>query len=143
MAGRRQTRHERPARHFRDRPLHHRRFGPSFGTQCPDVDGDEQLVVTDVMLAESWFVLTRVYGLSRAAAVDQLIALVRKPNIETYPLDKDLVIEALLLCRPSGRFSIADALLWATARMRGEAVRTFDRRFPGDGIELLTPMGGV
>ena len=107
------------------------------------VDGDEQLVVTDVMLAESWFVLTRVYGLSRAAAVDQLIALVRKPNIETYPLDKDLVIEALLLCRPSGRFSIADALLWATARMRGEPVRTFDRRFPGDGIELLTPTGGV
>ena len=108
------------------------------------VDGDEQLVVTDVMLAESWFVLTRVYGLSRTAAVDQLIALVRKPNIETYPLDgKDLVIEALLLCRPSGRFSIADALLWATARMRGEPVRTFDRRFPGDGIELLTPTGGV
>ena len=22
-------------------------------------------------------------------------------------------------------------------------VRTFDRRFPGDGIELLTPTGGV
>ena len=107
------------------------------------VDGDEQSVVTDVMLAESWFVLTRVYGVPRESATDQLIALLRKPNLETYPLDKDLAIEALLLCRPSGRFSIADALLWATARMRGEPVRTFDRRFPGDGIELLTPAGGA
>ena len=103
------------------------------------VDGDEQLIVTDVMLAESWFVLTRVYELSRTAASDQLISLLRKPNVETYPLDKDLAIEALLLCRPSGRISIADALLWATARMRGEPVRTFDHRFPGDGIELLAP----
>ena len=107
------------------------------------VDGDEQLVVTDVMLAESWFVLTRVYELSRTGAIDQLIALLRKPNVETYPLDTALAIEALLLCRPSGRISIADALLWATARMRGEPVRTFDRRFPGDGIELLTPTVGA
>lgn len=107
------------------------------------VDGDEQLIVTDVVLAESWFVLTRVYELSRAAAIDQLISLLRKPNVATYPLDKALAIEALLLCRPSGRVSIADALLWATARMRGEPVRTFDRRFPGDGIELLTPTAGV
>ena len=101
------------------------------------IDGDEELIVTDVILAESWFVLTSVYQLARADAVDALISLIRKPNVETYPLDKNLAVEALLLCRPSGRVSPADALLWATARMRRDAVRTFDQRFPADGIDVL------
>ena len=41
------------------------------------------------------------------------------------------------MCRPSGRVSIADAMIWAAARTdRASAIYTFDRRFPGDGIEI-------
>ena len=53
--------------------------------------------------------------------VDGLIALLRKANIDTFRLDKDLVLEALLLCRPLGRVSFADALVWAVARSEADA----------------------
>ena len=107
------------------------------------VDGDDQLVLTDIAVLETFFVLRRTYGMPREWVVDGMARLVRKPNVETFPLEKELVIEALLLCRPSGRVAIGDALLWATARMRDEPVHTFDRRFPGDGIEVLTPAQGA
>ena len=81
--------------------------------------------------------LTSVYGKSRSEVVDSLIDLVERDNISTYALDKNLVLEGLTMCRPSGRVSIADAMLWAAARSdRATAIYTFDRRFPGDGIEI-------
>lgn len=46
------------------------------------------------------------------------------------------MIEALLLCRPSGRTAFADALLWAEARASRAALYSFDERFPETGIDL-------
>lgn len=41
------------------------------------------------------------------------------------------------MCRPSGRVSFGDAMVWAAARSAGvEVVYTFDRRFPSVGIEV-------
>lgn len=104
------------------------------------IDGGEDLLVTDVVIAETAYVLTSVYGVSREAVVDSLIALLRKENIDTFGLNEDYVLEGLLLCRPSGRVSFADALVWAAARSAGSGtVYSFDGRFPNDGISVLLP----
>lgn len=69
--------------------------------------------------------------------VDQLIALLQKENIVSLRPDKAMLIEALFLCRPSGRVSFADALIWAEARAGGPpVVYTFDERFPAVGVEV-------
>ena len=50
-------------------------------------------------------------------------------------MDKTLVLRGLDMRRPSGRVSIAGAMLWAAARTdRASAIYTFDRRFPSQGI---------
>ncbi len=101
------------------------------------VDSESPLLLADLTLAEAAFVLTRHYNLPRAAVVDSLIALVRKSNVTMWRLEKDVVIQALQYCRPSGRVSFADALLWAVARSSEDAlVYSFDKRFPKDGIDV-------
>lgn len=101
------------------------------------IDDEDDLAITDVALAEVAYVLRTAYRLPREDIVDALIALLERANIDTFRLDKALVIQALLLCRPSGRVSFPDALIWAAARASGGAtVYTFDQRFPADGIEV-------
>lgn len=99
-----------------------------------EVDG---LLVTDVVLTETAYVLTSVYQVPREVVVDHLIAFLQKENIAPFVLDKSLVLHALLLCRPSGRVSFADAMVWAAARSASnKVVYSLDERFPGDGLEL-------
>ena len=106
-------------------------------------DSTEELEISGIALAETAFVLTTVYQVPRGRAADQLIDLVRKENISLTGLTKDLAIQGLLMCRPSGRVSIADALIWAAARSGGsEVVYSFDRRFPDDGLEVRTSAAG-
>lgn len=100
------------------------------------IDSAEPLAVTDVVVAETAYVLSSVYGISRPALVDALVAFLQKRNVTALFLDKGAVIQALLLARPSNRVSFADAMVWAAARSTGEAVYSFDKRFPSDAIEL-------
>ncbi len=101
------------------------------------IDHTDDLWVTDVALIEAAFVLTRFYQVSRQMTVDHLVAFVQKANISVYGMDKGLVLQALLLCRPSGRVSFADAMVWAAAHQSGKGVvYSLDARFPKDGIEL-------
>ena len=107
------------------------------------IDSTEELEISGIALAETAFVLTTVYQVPRGRAADQLIDLVRKENISLTGLTKDLAIQGLLMCRPSGRVSIADALIWAAARSGGsEVVYSFDRRFPDDGLQVRTSAAG-
>ena len=107
------------------------------------VDGEQELWITDVVLAEASYVLSSVYQLSRALIVDQLIEFVQKQNIIVYAISKGLLIQALLMCRPSGRVSVADALLWAAARSSGSGVvYSFDQRFPDEGVEVRSSATG-
>jgi predicted nucleic acid-binding protein len=90
-----------------------------------------------VVVAETGYVLTSIYPVSRSMVVDHLLTFLQKQNILTFALDKDLVIQALLLCKPSARVSFADALLWAAARSsEGKVVYSLDERFPEDGVEV-------
>ena len=75
--------------------------------------------------------------------VDVLIALLRKGNIDTIRLDKDLALEALLSCWPAGRVSFAGALVWGAARSETDAaVCSLDGRFLDEGVRVLRAAGG-
>jgi predicted nucleic acid-binding protein len=93
-----------------------------------------------VTLAEVGLVLTKFYKVDRARAVDALIDFLNRENIGTHEIRTELAIQALQLCRPSGRVNFADALLWAVARAAPLArVWTFDEKFPKDGIKVQQP----
>lgn len=103
------------------------------------IDSETKLWITDGVLAEVAHVLMSVHQLPRVLVVDSIVALVQKQNISTYSLNKGLVLQALQMCRPSGRVSFPDALIWASARSAGpQVVYTFDQRFPSDGLEIRT-----
>lgn len=96
--------------------------------------------LTEGILTETAYVLTSFYEVPRERVVDSLIELVGKENVTLHGLGKEVVVQALLLCRPSKRVSFTDALLWAVAvssREREEGcIYSFDRRFPNTGLEL-------
>ncbi len=106
-------------------------------TAAEIIDTGRPLIVSEVVLAESAYVLSSVYGVPRAAVVDALSAFVQRHNIRLLNLPKPLTLEALSLCRDSGRHSFTDALLWAEARNSATpVVYTFDARFPATGVDL-------
>ena len=97
----------------------------------------ENLLISDVALTEVAYILRGRHQVSRESIVDLLIALIQRDNVSVYAIDDDLAIQGLRMCRPSGRISIGDAMIWAAARSdRASAIYTFDRRFPGEGIEI-------
>lgn len=101
------------------------------------IDGAADLRMTNVALMETAYVLTSVYQVPRATIVDALIAFARKRNVTLVDIDKDTIIQGLLLCRPSGRVSFADALIWAAAHASNTPiVYSFDQRFPTSGVEV-------
>ena len=114
-------------------PLHMARLSAQL------IDGTDDLLISDVAIAEAAHVLTSYYGASRGEVVDHLAFLLRKDNVDTLNLPRELVLEALAKCRPSGRVSVPDALIWAAARSEALPVYTFDRRFPAEGISVLSP----
>lgn len=75
------------------------------------LDGHPDMHITEGTILEVAFVLTRVYQVPRATVVDNLIALIQKANIRVHQLNKQTVVEALLLCRPPGRVSFGDGML--------------------------------
>ena len=97
------------------------------------IDGDTNLTITSVVLVELAYVRRSVYGVPRERVVDQLAALLRRANIGTFPMRKEQMIEALQLCRPLGRVSFGDAMIWAVARFTGRAIFTLDERFQEPG----------
>ena len=103
------------------------------------VESEDRLLVSDVAIAEVAHVLMSTYRLPRGLVVDQLVAFLRRDNVDTLNIPKTLTLAALAKCRPSGRVSIPDALIWAAARAEDEPVYTFDRRFPSEGVTVLSP----
>lgn len=101
------------------------------------INETENLLISDVALTEVAYILRDRHQVSRESIVDLLIALIQRDNVSVYAIDDELAIQGLRMCRPSGRVSIADAMIWAAARTdRASAIYTFDRRFPGQGIEI-------
>jgi predicted nucleic acid-binding protein len=104
------------------------------------IDTREPFAVTGAVIAEAAYVLRSVYRVEREAIVDKLVDFLARGNLTVQEIPKDLVLEALLFSRPSGRVSIVDGLTWAAAHDSNvEYVYTFDRRFPRDRIEVRVP----
>ncbi len=103
------------------------------------IDSERPLVVSEVVLVETAYVLASVYAIPRAALVDAMSRFIQRRNIRLLHLSKTHALEALRLCRESGRHSFADAFVWAEATEAGIShLYTFDRRFPESGLELLS-----
>ena len=82
--------------------------------------------------------MSRVAGIPRADVVRALIDFMQKDNIFPYAVDRDFLLRGLEMTLPSGRISVADALIWATIRTAGSvAIYSFDQRFPEEGIRVL------
>ncbi|MGM0365694.1 MAG: PIN domain-containing protein [Actinomycetota bacterium] len=111
---------------------------PQLAEQAAEIiDSEKSLEISGVVLAETAYVLISVYEVPREQVVDNLVTLIQKKNISVFCLKKALVLQALLFCRPSGRVSFADAILWAAARSAGSSIiYSLDERFPSDGIEI-------
>lgn len=102
------------------------------------IDSERPLILSELVLVETAYVLASFYEVPRGVLVDALIGLVQRRNIRLLNVSKALVLDSLQLCRPSNRVSFTDALLWAEARQRGVVrVYSFDRRFPADGLEVV------
>lgn len=101
--------------------------------------GGDDFWLTETTLLETAYVLERSLQQPREAVVDALLALIREPNIRLHGLQYEKALQAMLYCRPSGRVSFGDALLWAVARQEAGEVYTFDARFPSEGVPLRTP----
>jgi len=115
---------------------------PEMAAKAADViDGSEKVVLSEVVLVESAYVLESVYGVPRAELVDALTSLVQRRNIKLLNLSKPTALEALMMCRDSKRHSFSDAVIWAEAVDAGaEQIFTFDRRFPSRGLEAGMPL---
>jgi len=102
------------------------------------IDSEQRLIVSELILVESAYVLASVYQVPRADLVDALMSFLGRANIRLAHLAKPVALDALRLCRNSKRISFADALLWAEVfRSDSRQVYTFDARFPADGIAIL------
>jgi predicted nucleic acid-binding protein len=107
------------------------------------IDSSVELVLSEVVLVESAYVLESVYEVPRAELVDALMSLVQRRNIRLLNLSKPLALEALQTCRDSRRHSFSDAVVWAEAVESGAMqIFTFDRRFPSSGLEAGMPPDG-
>ncbi|HEX6898485.1 MAG TPA: PIN domain-containing protein [Thermoanaerobaculia bacterium] len=101
------------------------------------IDSDEILMLSEMIVLESAYVLASVYKIPRPAIVDALSSLIQRRNLRLTQLSKPLALEALRLCRDSKRNSFVDTFLWALARESGaEAIYAFDRRFPAQGVKI-------
>jgi predicted nucleic-acid-binding protein len=105
------------------------------------IDSDEPLILSELVILESGYVLGSVYKASREDIVDGLMELVQRKNIVLPTLPKSRVLAALEICRSSKRFSFTDAFLWAQVLESGPGgrIHTFDARFPSAGITVLRP----
>lgn len=103
------------------------------------IESDQPLRVSILTLAEAAHVLRSVYTRSPEQIATALILLLERANIESCEVETDLAAEALELTRGSRRVSVSDALLWALARTLGARIRSFDRRFPREGIAVKEP----
>jgi predicted nucleic-acid-binding protein len=93
--------------------------------------------VSHLVLAETVWVLTGNFGLSRAAVADAIETLITHPNVALE--DVAVVRNALKHFMQSKKIDFADCLILEIARKAGHTpLGTFDRDFAKlDGVERL------
>ena len=92
------------------------------------IDGDDQLLIPTVAIAEAGRQLVDACGIPRAAVADALMDLLQKQNVSLHGAEPDDVLQALLMCKTTNDLSFADAMVWASARSVGGKLFTGDGR---------------
>jgi len=104
------------------------------------IDGEEQIGVSVVALAECAHVLRTQYGVARRDVVDSLIALVQRENVRVTDARTDILVAMLVRARAMSGRPIPDALIVGAA-LAADAVplATFDTEQRRYGIAVLEP----
>lgn len=92
------------------------------------IDGETELGVSLVALAECAHVLRTQYGVSQTDILDSLIGLVQRENFRVLGLRTDILVEHLARARSLPGRPIADAMIVAsTVAAEALPLATFDR----------------
>lgn len=104
------------------------------------MDGEDEIGVSAVALAECAHVLRTQYRVEQADIIDALIGLVQKANVRIVDLRTDLAVELLVRARALPGRPIPDALIVA-ASLQAAALplATFDRDQRRYGVATLDP----
>ncbi len=104
------------------------------------IDGEEEIGVSVVALAECAHVLRTQYGVGQADIIEALIGLVQRANVRIIDLRTDLAVELLVRARGLPGRPIPDALIVA-AGLQANALplATFDRDQRRYGVATRDP----
>jgi predicted nucleic acid-binding protein len=104
------------------------------------IDGEGEIGVSVVALAECAHVLRTQYGVEQADIVEALVGLVQRANVRVLDARADLVVELLVRARSLPGRPIPDALIVA-ACLQADALplATFDRDQARYGIAVRDP----
>lgn len=104
------------------------------------VDGNAELGVSLVALAECAHVLRTQYGVSQADILDSLIGLVQRENIRLIGIRTEILVEHLVRARGLPGRPIPDAMIVAsTVAADALPLATFDRGQRRYGIATQEP----
>jgi predicted nucleic acid-binding protein len=104
------------------------------------MDGEDEIGVSVVALAECAHVLRTQYEVGLADIIEALIGLVQKANIRILDLRTDLAVELLVRARALPGRPIPDALIVAASLQAGALpLATFDREQRRYGVATLDP----
>ncbi len=104
------------------------------------MDGDEEVGISPVALAECAHVLRTQYGIEQGDIIESLIGLVQRQNVRIMGQRADLLVETLVRARTLAGRPIPDALIVAAALERGALpLATFDRAQARYGVAIREP----
>lgn len=104
------------------------------------IDGDREIGISPVALAECAHVLRTQYGVEQRDILDSLIGLVQRANVRVIGMRTDVLVGVLVRARGLPGRPVPDALIVA-ASLGADALplATFDRDQQRYGVAILDP----
>ena len=92
------------------------------------LNSHDQFYITEGVLLETFYVLSRAYKVGREEALDVLIKLVETGKVRVYNYEEEFIIEALNLFKSNRKLDkLTDAILCLLKRRVHAEVLSFDR----------------
>lgn len=104
------------------------------------IDGDREIGISPVALAECAHVLRTQYGVEQRDILESLIGLVQRANVRVIGMRTDVLVGVLVRARGLPGRPVPDALIVA-ASLGADALplATFDRDQQRYGVAILDP----